>query len=53
MATKKQEYDEEKVELLTLRLGAVLDNTAVAWDMTVGEVMEALLRLFDMQQENK
>jgi len=56
MATKKQkkqEYDEEKVQLLTARLEAVVNNTACIQDMTMGEVIEAIMRLFDIQHENK
>ena len=56
MATKKgkeTEYNDEKVQLLTARLEAVVNNTACVHDMTMGEVIEAILRLFDIQHENK
>jgi hypothetical protein len=48
---KKQEFNEENVQLLTARLGAVVANTACMYDMSVGEVMEATMRLFDLQEK--
>tara|TARA_R100001530_G_scaffold97568_3_gene67831 strand:- start:2809 stop:2979 length:171 start_codon:yes stop_codon:yes gene_type:complete len=50
---KKYEVRNEKVQLLTARLEAVVNNTACVQDMTMGEVIEAIMRLFDIQHENK